>query len=52
MWAYTNTMNVLDYFNTDDWNGLTIEHFKNAYSLNVFDLAADAQYYASYRSIN
>lgn len=51
MRAYTNTMNVMKYFNTDDSNGMTIEHFKKGYNLYAFDLTPDAQCNAPYRSI-
>ena len=50
--SYANTMNVLKYFNTDDSNGMTIEHFKKGYNLYAFDLTPDAQCAAPYRSIN
>ena len=49
---YVHTMNVLNYFNTDDSNGMTLEHFKNGYTLFAFDLTPDAQCNAPYRSIN
>ena len=39
--AYTNTMQTLNYFNTDDSNGMTMEHFKNGYNLYAFDLTPD-----------
>lgn len=39
--AYNQTMNSLNYFNTDDSNGLTMDHFKNGYNLYVFDLTPD-----------
>ena len=51
MRAYTNTMSVMNYYNTDDSNGLTIEHFKDGYNLYAFDLTPDAQCNAPYRSI-
>ena len=39
--AYNQTMDALHYFNTDDSNGMTMEHFKNGYNLYVFDLTPD-----------
>ena len=39
--AYNQTMSALNYFNTDDSNGMTMEHFKNGYNLYVFDLTPD-----------
>ena len=42
MRAYNNTMDTLNYFNTDDSNGMTIEHFLNGYNLYAFDLTPDA----------
>ena len=42
MRSYTNTMKTLNYFNTDDSNGMTLEHFKNGYNLYAFDLTPDA----------
>lgn len=39
--AYNQTMDALNYFNTDDSNGMTMEHFKNGYNLYVFDLTPD-----------
>ena len=49
--AYVNTMNAMSYFNTDDSNGMTIEHFKKGYTLYVFDLTPDANCNSPYRSI-
>ena len=49
--AYVNTMNALNYFNTDDSNGMTIEHFKNGYTLYVFDLTPDANSNSPYRNM-
>lgn len=42
MCAYNNTMDALNYFNTDDSNGMTIEHFLKGYNLYAFDLTPDA----------
>ena len=42
MRAYNNTMDTLNYFNTDDSNGMTMEHFLNGYNLYAFDLTPDA----------
>ena len=39
--AYNNTMSSLNYFNTDDSNGMTLEHFKDGYNLYAFDLTPD-----------
>ena len=39
--AYNQTMESLHYFNTDDSNGMTMEHFKNGYNLYIFDLTPD-----------
>lgn len=48
--SYVNTMSALNFFNSDDSNGMTIEHFKNGYNLYVFDLTPDANAQAPYRS--
>ena len=48
---YANLMHVLNYFNTDDSNGMTLEHYENGYTLFGFDLTPDAQCTAPYRSI-
>ena len=42
MCAYNNTMDTLNYFNTDDSNGMTIEHFLKGYNLYAFDLTPDS----------
>lgn len=39
--AYNHTMQTLNYFNTDDSNGMTMEHFKDGYTLYAFDLTPD-----------
>ena len=39
--AYTNTMHTLNYDNTDDSNGITLEHFVNGYNLYAFNLTPD-----------
>lgn len=49
--SYVNTMTALNLFNTDDSNGMTIEHFKNGYNLYVFDLTPDGNAHATYRSV-
>ena len=49
---YANLMHVLNYFNTDDSNGMTLEHYQNGYTLFGFDLTPDAQCTAPYRSIH
>ena len=49
--AFVNLMQTLNYFNTDDSNGMTLEHFENGYTLFGFDLTPDAQCTAPYRSI-
>lgn len=49
--AYVNTMNAMSYFNTDDSNGMTIEHFEKGYTLYAFDLTPDANSNSPYRSI-
>ena len=49
--SYVNTMVAMNYFNTDDSNGMTIEHFENGYTLHVFDLTPDANSQAPYRNI-
>ena len=48
---YARLMQVLNYFNTDDSNGMTLEHFEKGYTLFGFDLTPDAQCTAPYRSI-
>ena len=50
--SYSALMRVLNYFNTDDSNGLTMEHFKGGYALFGFDLTPDAHCSAPYRSIH
>jgi len=52
MRSYVNTMEAMNYFNTDDSNGLTMEHFKQGYTLYVFDLTPDANCEAPYRNIS
>lgn len=39
--AYNNTMQTLNYYNTDDSNGITLEHFKSGYNLYAFNLTPD-----------
>ena len=48
--SYVHAMRALNYFNTDDSNGLTLEHFEKGYNLYMFDLTPDANVEASYRS--
>ena len=50
--SYVNTMSCLNYFNTDDSNGMTLEHFEKGYTLFAFDLTPDAECNAPYRSIH
>jgi len=50
--SYIQTMTTLNYFNTDDSNGITIEHFKDGYNLYAFDLTPDANGYGQHRSVN
>ena len=45
-------MNVFNYYNTDDSNGLTLNHFKKGYTLWAFDLTPNADCQAAYRNIN
>ena len=47
--SYVQTMNALNYFNTDDTNGLTPSEFANGYTLYAFDLTADGQLNAAHR---
>jgi hypothetical protein len=49
--AYIQTMTTLNYFNTDDSNGITLEHFKNGYNLYAFDLTPDANGHDKHRSV-
>ena len=39
--AYNNTMSTLHYFDSDDSNGMTLEHFKSGYNLYAFNLSPD-----------
>lgn len=39
--AYNNTMSTLNYFNSDDSNGMTLNDFKNSFNLYAFNLAPD-----------
>ena len=48
--AYVNSQASLGYFNTDDTNGLTMEHFEKGYNLYVFDLTPDGVNDATHRS--
>lgn len=48
--AYASAQSALGYFNSDDSNGLTLEHFKYGYNLYCFDLTPDANSDAPYRS--
>ena len=41
MREYTNTMSTLNFFNSDDSNGMTMEHFLHGYNLYAFDLTPD-----------
>lgn len=49
--SYNNSMNVFNYYNTDDSNGITLKHFKNGYTLWAFDLTPNADCQAPYRNI-
>ena len=51
MRAYSNTMDALNYFNTDDSNGMTLEHFKNGYNLYAFDLTPDGTAQGPHRNL-
>lgn len=48
--VYANTMSALHYYNTDDTNGMTLEHFEKGYNLYAFDLTPDSSSDAPYRS--
>ena len=50
--VYNQTMTALNYFNTDDSNGMTLEHFKSGYNLYAFDLTPDATNQGPHRHIN
>jgi hypothetical protein len=50
--SYVDFMNVFNYFNTDDTNGLTMEEFKSGYTIYAFDLTADNDISAPYRQAN
>ena len=39
--GYINTMKALQYYKTDDTNGLTPDEFKGGYAIYAFDLTAD-----------
>ena len=39
--AYNHTMSALNYYNTDDSNGITMGDFKEGYNLYVYDLTPD-----------
>ncbi|MEL7308489.1 MAG: hypothetical protein AAGK05_11890, partial [Pseudomonadota bacterium] len=49
--AYNSTMSALNYYNTDDTNGMTLEHFTDGYNLYAFDLTPDANCHASHRNL-
>ena len=49
--VYNCTMNAQKYYNTDDSNGLTIEHFLDGYNLYAFDLTADGNCQADHRNL-
>ena len=51
MRAYNNTMSTLNYFNTDDSNGMTIDHFLDGYNLYAYDLTPDASNQGSHRHL-
>lgn len=47
--SYVNTMMAMDYFNTDDTNGLTPDEFRNGFTIYAFDMTADNQVVAPHR---
>lgn len=49
--SYNHTMNTLNYFNTDDSNGMTMEHFKDGYNLYAFDLTPDTSNQGTHRHL-
>lgn len=49
--AYNQTMGALNYFNTDDSNGMTMEHFKDGYNLYAFDLTPDSTAHGPHRHL-
>ena len=49
--AYNQTMSALNYFNTDDSNGMTMEHFKDGYNLYAFDLTPDGSAQGPHRHL-
>ena len=50
--VYMHTMRTLNFFNSDDSNGLTLHGFENGNSLYAFDLTPDANCHAKYRSVS
>ena len=50
--SYVDFMNVFDFYNTDDTNGLTLKEFQNGYTIYAFDLTADNDIKAPYRQAN
>jgi hypothetical protein len=48
--TYANTMSALNYFNTDDTNGMTMEHFEKGYNLYIFNLSPDGVSDGNHRS--
>ena len=51
MAAYNYTMSALNYFNTDDTNGITLEHFKQGFNLYAYDLTPDGTYEGPHRHL-
>ena len=49
--SYNHTMDALNYFNTDDSNGMTMEHFKDGYNLYAFDLTPDGSNQGQHRHL-
>ena len=47
--SYMNTMRTLNYFNTDDTNGLTPHEWAKGYTIYAYDLTADNDVSANYR---
>lgn len=50
--AYANSQQCFDFFNSDDSNGLTMEHFEKGYNLYPFNLAPDGINDSTHRSPN
>ena len=50
--SYLHTMRTMNYYNTDDTNGLTPYEFANGYTIFLYDLTADKDVTASHRQAN